>query len=339
MSAAGAAFLIDDPSQVSAVRRAAQRLAEQVGFTDTRAGTAALVVTELATNLAKHARGGQILLRGVDDPGFIEIVALDRGPGIPDIALSQRDGYSTAGTRGEGLGAVSRQADDLQIYSAPSGTAMLARVSREPSPTPARQPRLEIGAVRVNAPGEQVCGDEWSAHLRDERLVVMLADGLGHGLAAHDAARAACTTFERVHERTPAEIVEEVHIALKGTRGAAVTVLAADLERGIARSCGLGNIAGTILLPGGDRRHSLVSLSGTAGHVMPRVQEFQYSFPAGSALVMHSDGMSSQWQLDPYPGLRTKHPTLIAGVLFRDFGRQRDDTTVVVVKDRARVIS
>ena len=339
MSAAGAAFRIDDPSQVATVRRAAQRLAEQVGFTETRAGTTALVVTELATNLAKHARGGQVLLRWVDDPGFIEIVALDRGPGIPDIPLSQRDGYSTAGTRGEGLGAVSRQADDLQIYSAPSGTAMLARVSRAAAPPSARQARLDVGAVRVNAPGEQVCGDEWSARLRDERLVVMVADGLGHGLPAHDAARAACTTFERVHERTPAEIVEEIHVALQGTRGAAVAVLAADLERGIAQSCGLGNIAGTILMPGGDARHSLVSLSGTAGHAKPRLQEFQYPFPAGATLVMHSDGISSQWQLDPYPGLRARHPTLIAGVLFRDFGRQRDDATVVVVKDRPRAIS
>jgi len=55
--------------------------------------------------------------------------------------------------------------------------------------------------------------------------------------------------------------------------------------------------------------------------------------------VMHSDGISSQWQLDSYAGLRGKHPTLVAGVLFRDFGRQRDDATVVVVKDRPRAIS
>lgn len=339
MSAAGAPFPVEDSSQVATVRRAAQRLAEQVRFSETRAGTVALVATELATNLAKHARGGRMLLRWAEDAGVIEIVALDRGPGIPDVAQSQRDGYSTAGTRGEGLGAVSRQADDLHIYSAPSGTAMVARVSREPAPPPARRPRLEIGAVRVNAPGEQVCGDEWAARVRDERLVVMVADGLGHGLQAHDAARAACETFERVHEAAPAEIVEHVHVALHGTRGAAVTVLAADLERGVARSCGLGNVAGTILVPGGDGRHSLVSLGGTAGHVRPRLQEFQYPFPPGSILVMHSDGISSQWQLDAYAGLRGKHPTLVAGVLFRDFGRQRDDATVVVVKDRPRAIS
>ena len=339
MSAAGAPFPVEEASQVAAVRRAAQRLAEQLGFSETRAGTVALVATELATNLAKHARGGRMLLRSAADPGFIEIVALDRGPGIPDVALSQRDGYSTAGTRGEGLGAVSRQADDLHIYSAASGTAMVARVSREAAPAAARQPRLEIGAVRVNAPGEQVCGDEWAARVRDERLVVMVADGLGHGLQAYDASRAACETFERVHEAPPAEIVEQVHQALHGTRGAAVAVLAADLERGIARSCGIGNVAGAILVPGGEGRHSLVSLSGTAGHARPRLQEFQHPFPPGSMLVMHSDGISAQWQLETYAGLRPKHPTVIAAVLYRDFGRQRDDATVVVVKDRQRAKS
>ena len=339
MSAAGAPFPVEEASQVAAVRRAAQRLAEQLGFSETRAGTVALVATELATNLAKHARGGRVLLRWTEDPGFIEIVALDRGPGIPDIALSRRDGYSTAGTRGEGLGAVTRQADDLHIYSAASGTAMVARVTREGIPAPARQPRLEIGAVRVNMPGEQVCGDEWAARVRDERLVVIVADGLGHGLQAHDAARAACETFERVHEAAPAEILDAVHQALQGTRGAAVAVVAADLERGIARSCGIGNVAGTILVPGGEGRHSLVSLGGTAGHGKPRLQEFQHPFAPGSMLVMHSDGISSHWQLESYAGLRVKHPTVVAGVLYRDFGRPRDDATVVVVKDRQRAMS
>jgi len=330
---AGAAFPVEDASEVPAARRAAQRLAEQTGFSDARAGSVALVASELATNLVKHARGGRMLFRIADAPVSIEILALDRGPGIADIARSQRDGYSTAGTRGEGLGAVARQADEYQVYSTPAGTAILARLARDPGETHVRTGRFEIGGVRVNAPGEQVCGDDWAVHIRDARVAVMLADGLGHGLAAHDASALARATFAQSHERAPGEAVEDIHRALQATRGAAVAVLALDIERGTARYSGLGNIAGAILLPGG-ARHSLVSQNGTAGASRPRVVEFQYPFPPGAMLVMHSDGVGTHWELATYPGLRVKHPSLIAGVLFRDHRRERDDASVVVVKDR-----
>jgi anti-sigma regulatory factor (Ser/Thr protein kinase) len=333
MIAAGAAFPVEDATEVSAARRAAQRLAEHAGFSEARAGTVALVASELATNLAKHAHGGRMVFRATEHPAVVEILALDRGPGIPDLAQSQRDGYSTAGTRGVGLGAVARQADDYQVYSTPSGTAILARVAREPGEPAARTSRLEVGGIRVNAPGEAVCGDDWSVHVREGRIAVMVADGLGHGLAAHDAARAAHAAFAHVHERTPAEAIEDIHRALHGTRGAAVAILAIDIERGHARYCGLGNISGAIF-PRDGLRHSLVSQNGTAGVSRPRITEFQYPFPPGAMVVMHSDGVGTHWELATYAGLRVKHPTLIAGVLFRDHRRERDDASVVVVKDR-----
>ena len=336
MSAAGAAFPIEDASQVAAARRAAQGLAERLGYSESRAGQVALIVTELGTNLAKHARGGQLLLRATEDAEAIEILALDRGPGIPNVTLSQQDGFSTRGTPGEGLGAIKRQADDFQIYTAPSGTAALARIARESVTPSPRQPRLEVGAIRVNAPGEQVCGDNWSVFQRDERLVVLVVDGLGHGLSAHDAANAAVAAFQRVRERGAAEIIQEVHGALRSTRGAAVAVLVGDLERQSVRYCGLGNIFGSILVPAADGRHQLVSHNGTAGHGTPRIQEFHYPYPADAILVMHSDGIGRQWDLGAYPGVRVRHPSFIAGLLFRDFARGSDDATVVVVKARRR---
>jgi anti-sigma regulatory factor (Ser/Thr protein kinase) len=339
MSVTGAVFTVEDPTQVATVRRAAQRAAEALDFSAARAGQLALVITELGTNLVKHASNGEMLLRMLDehtsDAVGLEVLALDRGPGIPDLALSSRDGYSTTGTLGHGLGAIQRQSDCFQMFSQPSGTAILARVGRD-APAARRLPRLEIGAIQVNATGEQVCGDDWAARLRHGRLSLMLADGLGHGLAAHDAARMAVTEFERLHEQAPAAIVGDVHAALRSTRGAAVAVLTADLERGIARYSGLGNIAG-VILPQSGGRHSMVSQNGTAGHNAARLSEFQYPFPPRSILVMHSDGLSTHWDLAAYPGLRSRHPSLIAGVLYRDFSRRRDDVTLVVVKDRPEV--
>jgi hypothetical protein len=78
----------------------------------------------------------------------------------------------------------------------------------------------------------------------------------------------------------------------------------------------------------------MVSLAGTAGHNMRKAQSFDYPYPDGLVL-MHSDGLATGWDLDRYPGLAHAHPTLIAGVLFRDYWRQRDDVTVLVARGAA----
>jgi anti-sigma regulatory factor (Ser/Thr protein kinase) len=328
---------ITDSSQIAEARRAVQWIATRLDFPEDRAGRAALVVSELATNLVAHARGGELLLQilqGADGDGAgIEILALDTGPGIPDVALSRRDGYSTAGTLGHGLGAIDRQADATDLYTHTSGTAIAARIWRGQPPAAARQPRFEIGGVLAAKSGEMVCGDSWTWRMRDARLSILLADGLGHGLPAHEAAAAAVRTFDGAHEQPPARILADVHAALRPTRGAAVAAAAIDLDRGIARYAGVGNIGGVILLETG-KRHSMVSHNGTAGYSAARIQEFTYPVPADAILVMFSDGLGTTWDLSAYPGLRTRSPTVIAGVLYRDFSRRRDDVTVVVAKAR-----
>jgi anti-sigma regulatory factor (Ser/Thr protein kinase) len=338
MSGTGVVFPVTEQTHVSAVRRAAQTLASRLTFSEVRAGQLALVVTELATNLAKHARGGEMLLRALgprygDTQGGVEVLALDKGPGIPDATLSQRDGYSTAGTAGNGLGAVARQAALMEIFTLPSGTAILARVWRE-TPRAAEAPRYDVGAAHVTKTDETICGDEWAARLQPDRATVIIADGLGHGLGAHEAAIEAVRVFEEAHASDPATVLEDIHPALRSTRGAAVAIATVDPRRGTLKYAGLGNIAGTVLLTGGGR-HNLVSMNGTAGLQASRIQEFHYPMPARSILVLHSDGLSTHWDLDGYPGLRSRHPSVIAGVLFRDFSRRRDDATVVVVKERS----
>ncbi len=333
-----ATYPLTDPSQVGAPRRAVTTLAERLGFSAARAGQAALVVSELATNLVKHAQRGEILLRPIDDaPGAlsacIEILAIDAGPGMPDVARSRRDGHSTAGTLGHGLGAIERQSDAFEVYTQPSGTVIVARLWREPPPLSPPRDRYQIGAVQVSHPTEDICGDDWSARVRNDRIAMIVADGLGHGLSAHEAARAASAVFAQLHEEAPQRIVEDVHAALRATRGAAVAVLVVDCERGLARYCGVGNISAVVLNADGTR-HSMVSQNGTAGHTASRIHEFNYPVAGGSIIVMASDGLGTHWDLSAYPGLRTRDATIIAGVLYRDFSRRRDDVTVVVVKER-----
>ena len=334
-----AAWPVEEISQIGHARRSATIMAERLAFSESRAGQVALVVSELATNLARYAQRGEILLRPIrhDDsdsgPDGIEILAIDAGPGMPDAAVSRRDGHSTGGGLGEGLGAIQRQSDFFQLYTQRSGTVALARIWREPDTAAVRQPRYEIGAVHVSKAGEDVCGDDWDWRMRNDRLAIIVADGLGHGLAAHEAARAAIGTFDRSHEETPQRVIQDVHAALRATRGAAVAMIAIDLERGVARYSGVGNVSSVVFLATGARQ-SLISHNGTAGHTAPRIQEFNYPVPPQSIVIMHSDGLGTHWDLASYPGLRTRHPSVIAGVLYRDFSRRRDDVTVVVAKER-----
>jgi anti-sigma regulatory factor (Ser/Thr protein kinase) len=335
--AASPAFPVGGTTDVAAVRRAALRLAEHLRFSETRAGQVALVATELATNLAKHARQGTMLVQAASDGSTVELLSLDKGPGFADFAASRADGVSTSGTLGHGLGAIERQSDLLDVFTGSSGSAILARIGREAVPQAAPvPPRFVSGGIAVNAPGEQVCGDAWTAVLDEAHARVILADGLGHGLAAHDAARQALTTFRESKQGLPAELLADIHASLRATRGAAVTIVSIDLERGVVRCAGVGNVASAIVPPGGAARQGLVTRNGTAGHGAIRPSEHQYPYPPQSLLVLHSDGLHAGWDLGAYPGLRRRHPTLIAGVLYRDFRRERDDVSVAVVTEQDR---
>src|SRR5271155_771259 len=115
--------LVRDASQIGEARRAAAGLARRKGFSQDVAARIALVATELATNLLKHAGEGLVAINEfVDADGSgIELLALDKGPGMADVARCLIDGFSTAGSPGTGLGAVARGSDSYAIYSRPGG--------------------------------------------------------------------------------------------------------------------------------------------------------------------------------------------------------------------------
>ena len=184
--------------------------------------------------------------------------------------------------------------------------------------------------MSVPKTGETVCGDAWEVEDDGGRVCVAVADGLGHGPFAAEAAAAAVRVFHDNARLGPVPRLEAIHHALRGTRGAAVSIAEVDFDNQIIRYTGLGNVAGTVLADGVSR--SMVSCNGTVGHNARHFQEFTYPFPEGAVLVMHSDGLASRWGLDPYPGLIARDPALIAGILYRDFQRGRDDATVVVAR-------
>ena len=324
---------VAEGSAVGGARRAATDLAQSLGFDVAGAGRVALVVTEAASNLVKHAGGGELLLHPFahGETPTLDVLALDRGPGIEDVARAMRDGFSTGGTPGTGLGAIRRNSTLADLYTRPGGgTAVFARMG---GATPMRARVMEIGAVNVRYPGEQICGDAYATAEAGERFQVLVADGLGHGLAAAEAARAAAAVFRASPGLGLPELLERMHRALASTRGAAVGIAEIDRGRELLRFAGIGNISGSIVGSGATR--STVSLYGTMGHDARRFQEFTYPWPRGGLFVLHSDGISGRWNLGDAPWLAARHPSLIAGVLYRDFGRGRDDATVVVLRGPA----
>jgi anti-sigma regulatory factor (Ser/Thr protein kinase) len=326
------AIVISESSQTGEARRVALALAHRLGFKETERGKLGLVVTEIANNLVQHAHGGILLLRAIEQatiPG-IEIMSLDHGPGMVDMHQCLQDGFSTSGTSGNGLGAIQRLSDFFDLYSiADKGTALLAHLWSEPE-LPLAERRLEIGAVCLPKLGETVSGDAWASHIKPHRSLLLVADGLGHGPDAASASAAAVRIFHEQQHRSPLAIVEAAHTALSSTRGAALAMIEIDFEQQSVCFVGVGNIAASIFSP--TEHHNLVSFNGTVGHEIRKIQAFTYPWYPNGLLIMHSDGLSTQWQLDRYPGLSQKHPSLIAGVLYRDFHRERDDVTVLVAK-------
>ena len=331
----GVAIAIDDPSTVGEARRSANAIAAAIGLSETDAGKFAILASEAATNIAKHAGHGDVVLRSLGGGrSGAEVIAIDAGPGIADLQRALSDGYSTAGSSGTGLGAISRLATAFDIYTAAgAGTVLVARIERASGAADARP--FDVGVVRVPKRGEYACGDDWGIAFADGRAMLAVADGLGHGPSAADASRRAVdVAVDRCGDQ-PGMIVAQVHSALRSTRGAALAIAELDPRSTSVRYAGLGNIAASIVSPRESK--SLVSYNGIAGHEARKIQEFAYEWPAGALLVVHSDGLSGRWDLARYPGLALRHPSVVAGVLYRDYSRGRDDAVVVVVRASARM--
>lgn len=317
-------LLIEDTSQVGHARRIAQQLAQHHGFDETDAGRVALVTTELASNILKHASHGELHLRVLPRAtgAGIEILAIDRAQGF-DLQACLADGFSTRGTQGIGLGAVSRQAEVFDVHADARGTVLLARFY----PRSDKASDRRIGVSQHSLGNDPACGDVWHLAFDGPRISALVIDGLGHGEEAERAARAGEKAFAQAPLASPVLLLEDMHIAMTGTRGGAVAI--AQFDGDALRFVGIGNIGASIIGP--DKSRGLASLPGIVGGQYRKAQPFDYAQVNGHLLIMYSDGLQSRWNLQDYPGLVHRHPAVIAAVLHRDFCRGRDDVTVLVI--------
>lgn len=331
---------VDEQSQIGAARRHVTALGNAHKLDADAVGRLALIVTEAATNVVRHGRGGTIVLRPLvhSDGPAMEVLALDKGPGIPNVERAMADGYSSAGTAGQGLGAIRRLSEVFAIHSQRGlGTAVLSRVGkREHKMSRAFRAALlddRIGVVCVPMRGESECGDDWQVIPLRDRLALMLVDGLGHGPDAARAAASAKQSFAACASSGHDVMLCALDGGMRATRGAAVSVVTVEEATKEVTFTGVGNVDARLISDGPTQY--LVPQNGIVGHGMPVLRSTILTMPPGGRLVMHSDGIVARWRLDAYEGGKKLHPGLLAGIIYRDFARERDDVTVLVLADLA----
>jgi anti-sigma regulatory factor (Ser/Thr protein kinase) len=317
---------IDDSSQIGYARRIAQTLAERCGFDATDAGRVALIVTELASNILKHAGRGELHLRVL--PGGlqagVEILAVDRGPGF-DPHVCMADGFSSQGTQGIGLGAIFRQAQVFDVYSDAQGSVVLARCYSRTD----KVQDLRFGVSQHSLRDDPACGDVWGLAIAGSRISALMIDGLGHGEEAEAAGLAGAAIFHQQPFTALHTLLDDMHLAMRGTRGGAVALSQFDASEGRLRFLGIGNIGASLIDV--EKSRGLTSHPGIVGLQYRKPQAYEYSQSNGQLLVLYSDGLQSRWSLGGYHGLRYRHPAIIAALLHRDFCRGRDDVTVMAI--------
>jgi anti-sigma regulatory factor (Ser/Thr protein kinase) len=315
---------VEDVSQIGQARRVAQHLASRLDFNEEQCGRVAIVATELATNLVKHARRGSLYLRQVPhaDGHGIEVMAVDKGPGF-DVKSCLADGISSSGTSGIGLGAVLRLSQVYDAYASEQGSVVMARLYRAPC-TDSR-----IGVVHVTVEAGQPCGDTWRIAFQQGGLCALVIDGLGHGSDAAKAAALGGAAFEEAPFMEPAALMVKLNAAMSGSRGGAVAIAQYAAAVDLVRFAGIGNISA--FLVNSTRSRGLASHPGIVGLQFRKVQTFDTNDVRPDLLIMHSDGIQSRWNMRSYPGLAQCHPAIVAAVIHRDFSRGRDDVTIVVI--------
>jgi anti-sigma regulatory factor (Ser/Thr protein kinase)/serine/threonine protein phosphatase PrpC len=339
---------IKDEAQVGTARRAVHSFASRLGFAETCLAELDIVVQEIGTNAARYATGGGWLHYTTthgENVG-IELFYWDTGPGIYDLDRAVRDGVSTSGSLGAGLGAIRRLMDEFDVYSTIRttsrlllsqrrtfhGTALLTRkwLNRENGAATEGVEARRYGVWSRPHPGEESNGDAYFILERGGRTLLAVIDGLGHGAGAQEAADVAVEELEEWTGEPLEEVLPQLHNALRATRGAVIG--AAIIDNGAARFhyAGVGNVM--VRVYGAPEHATPISANGTLGARLGQLRVWTFDWVKGATLIMASDGVSASWDIESYPGLLKHSPQLLAGIMMRDYGRNTDDATVLVAR-------
>ncbi|MFD2571111.1 SpoIIE family protein phosphatase [Spirosoma soli] len=327
-------YPVTDGSYVGVIKRTVQLLSTQLGFSAKKVGEVDIIIAELTSNLVKYASDGELLVRPIRNGtnSGLELISVDSGPGINDLARMMMDGVSTGSSLGHGLGAIKRLADLFQMYSLPGwGTVALVRVYQKPTIAPITLALADVQSVVVPKLGETACGDQVYSRLTTTALKLFLGDGLGHGEPAQSAVLQAIRVLEQQRSSNPAGWLDAVHQSAIGTRGLVGTAAIFEFENRKWKLCGVGNIK--TQLSGTYQQKSFIPQNGILGYNLPRtLTEHELPYEPGQCMVMASDGIQTRWNPARYPNISRYSATVLAAAIYKEFARRTDDMSVVVAR-------
>lgn len=326
-------FTLQDRSYLSVLKRDVHRLALQSGLSEKKIAEIDIVVAELGSNILKHGGGGEVLIMLTDHPvPALEIIGIDNGPGISDLNRMMKDGVSTTKTLGQGLGAMKRLSDFLQVYSVKAwGTIVLARFHLKPAPAVPPKQDFEIRTLLIPKPGEKVCGDGFYISTDRTGIRVFAGDGLGHGPEANNAVNAAINSFRYCMLKELSEVIRQIHVDVKNTRGLVGTLATFNYKDKHWRICGVGNIHTRTWTSTNSKTY--LPYNGIIGHNLPRTINEQATEPgADQLLLLCSDGIRTRWDMNKYPGIFRYDMSILASAIYKDHARKTDDMSIVIVK-------
>lgn len=327
-------YKVADRSYFALLKKEIHALAVSAGFSEARVGEIDIIVSEMVTNLVKHAGEGLIFVKLLEEGSIqgIEIISVDDGPGMSDVTRMVADGVSTTNTLGHGLGAMKRLANVFQIYSQKDwGTVILVRVFETEPVYRKKHPVAEIKSVVLAKPGEDVCGDGFFFTQSKDHVRLFLGDGLGHGPDAAQAIQTAGKAFLALESTDPVDIIRQLHPSVKKTRGLVGTCAVFDLKARKWRLCGVGNIATKIIGP--SLLKNYMAYNGIIGLNVPNTLNSQeIAYEKSQQIIMCSDGLKSKWDVVRYPAITRYDLSITAATLIKDFARQTDDMSVAACK-------
>lgn len=323
-----------DRSYFAILKKEVHALAVAGGFGVKRLAELDIVVAEIVSNLAKHAGGGEVLVKLVEDKGMqgLEILAVDSGPGISDLKGMMVDGATTKNSLGQGLGAIKRLSDQFQVYTQKGwGTLQLLRLYKEELPHTRKRAMIDVRSLLLPKPGETECGDGFHFKHTKEHLKLFLGDGLGHGKEAALAVRNAIEAFKQCADDSPVENLRFIHHSVKKTRGLVATIAFFHLKERKWKICGVGNISTKLFGATTSKTHS--PYNGIVGLNMPNTMNDQeVDYEPGQCIILCSDGLKSKWDILKFPGIQRYDLSLLNAALFKDFARNTDDLSIASCK-------
>lgn len=325
---------IQMPQDVRKAGESAKAFANLVGFPSAESEAICLVVTELGSNLLRHATQGTITLSRITAntlPG-IEIVSDDRGPGIRDIERAMADGYSTAGGLGTGLGTINRLMDEVEFHNKqPAGLRIVCRRWLRPVERSRFENRLTFGAATRpfrNSPenGDAFVIKQWGGH-----ALVGVIDGLGHGQFAQRASQTARYYIEQHFDQPLLSLFRGAGRACHGTRGVVMALARFDLAKQQLEVANVGNIE-IRLIGGPKKRFNPIVRRGIIGMNAPNPVCTQHDWEDSNILIMHSDGLRTHWEWSDFDELEHDTPSGVARRLLQALSKTDDDATILVAR-------